>query len=99
MGSNPSSLYQPGPCPGCGKPGGGVKGSSLWFHDLMCCSDRCGEQVGEALRAVKAHPKYMRLVDQLGRIRERLDGMQRAAVDAARDERNREHFPKQDVSE
>jgi len=50
------TTYRAPDCPGCGNPA--CLGKSVWGHDILCCSDKCGEAVRDALAEVRRDDRY-----------------------------------------
>lgn len=46
------------PCPVCAMPEGACMSSTQWGHDVSCCGDECGKQMGAALRSLYGSPRY-----------------------------------------
>ena len=61
---NKGNEYIPGKCPNCDKPDSAIALNSLWGHDVMCCSDKCGREFGAKLLASPKWRKALRLRDE-----------------------------------
>lgn len=51
-------IYRCPDCLACGKKEGGFMGRSVWGHDVLCCSDKCGEAVRDALAKMRQDDRY-----------------------------------------
>ena len=58
-------------CPNC-KTGKAFMGSSSWGHNIMCCSDKCGEDIAEKIEANTSSNKYRKAVESLERAKDRV---------------------------
>lgn len=61
-----------GDCPICGKKEGASMGSSSWGHNIECCSQECGERLGEIIKQNIDKKKYRKAVKALEKAKDRV---------------------------
>lgn len=62
-------------CPVCGKKEGAYQGNSAWGHNVMCCSNECGEEMKNRLDALRKTPEMVKALDEFHVVRQRILSM------------------------
>ena len=68
--------YKIPPCPNCGKERGATMSKSQWTHNMSCCSDECGIELGKKLNELRNSKKWKKAKEQIRRGYEIMDEME-----------------------
>ncbi len=58
-------------CPVCKKESASMN-SSVWEHDVMCCSDKCGEVLKHRLNELRSNEEMQKLLSEMNTIKKKI---------------------------